>query len=90
MGKSLATWAFSDMVTDRSPIDSYTLAHALFGMIARRQGMSTVNILLISILYELIEDRLISGGLHEVGWKPEPKSNALIDILAAYAGSQIP
>jgi len=85
----MATLPYSQIVSDRSPLDRYTLAHALFGLIASRQGVSTVNILLISILYELIEDRLISGVLQDVGWTPEPKSNALIDILAAYAGTKL-
>ena len=77
--------------TDRSPIDGYTLAHFAFGYIAKQNGWSVSSILVVATLYELLEDQLIKelGILRRVGWTAEPKSNALMDVLAAYLGSQL-
>ena len=74
-----------------APLDGYTLAHFAFGYIAKQNGWSVSSILVVATLYELIEDQLIKelGILRRVGWTAEPKSNALMDIVAAYLGSQL-
>jgi hypothetical protein len=77
------------IITDKSPIDAWTLVHGLWGYLGKKQGLTTTQIMIISTLYELIEDTVIENGMNQVGWTKEEKHNALVDILAAYLGSEL-
>ena len=77
------------IITDKSPVDRWTLIHALWGYAGKKHGLTTTQIMIISTLYELVEDAVIDKGLNRVGWTKEEKHNALVDILAAYLGSEL-
>ena len=78
-----------NLTTDRSPVDYWTIVHSLWGFIGTRQGLTTTQVMLVSTLYELVEDRVIEQGMKNLGWTKEAKHNALVDILAAYIGSEM-
>ncbi len=74
--------------TDKSTLDSYTLAHVGFGVLSHRFGLSVGKCLFLATLYELVEDDLIVklGMRDKANWRKEIKYNAVADILAAYLG----
>jgi hypothetical protein len=75
---------------DQKPIDGYTLVHFLVGYLARKHGASYPMIIVGSIVYELLEDKIIdSFTLSKIGWDKESKKNAIVDIAAALLGARM-
>jgi hypothetical protein len=73
-------------VTDKAPVDRYTIAHFIFGVLAKRAGWSTGSIVLGSVAYEIVEPVIISK---IDTWTPETPKNIVIDVLAAWVGSTL-
>lgn len=74
----------------RKPLDTYTLIHFVAGYVARKQGVSYSMIIAGSIVYELLEDKIIdSFSLSRIGWDKESKKNSLVDIAAALLGARL-
>lgn len=80
------------MKQDESAIDLYTFAHLGFGIGAKQLGMSTNQILIIAVAYEILEPSIIKymrESLNINAWGYESKSNIVVDVLAAYVGAKI-
>lgn len=79
------------MEQDKASIDLYTLAHYLYGRIARQMGYSMDTIMLGAILYEFIEPAIITYMRESLGmnvWGHESRSNVIIDVIASYLGAR--
>jgi hypothetical protein len=77
-------------MSDQKAIDGYTLVHFVAGYLARKQGASYPMIIVGSIVYELVEDKIIdSFALSKIGWDKESKKNAIVDIAAALLGARL-
>ncbi len=71
---------------EKSPIDKYTVAHFLFGVLAKRAGWKSSSIIFVAVGYEIIEPTIIEK---IPLWNKEGPSNIAVDVLAAWLGSQL-
>lgn len=71
---------------EKSPIDKYTVAHFLFGVLAKRAGWKSSSIVIVAVGYEIIEPTLIKK---ITTWNKESSSNIAVDVLAAWVGSRL-
>lgn len=78
------------MKQDTSPFDLYTIAHFLYGYVAKRYGATNEGILVGAVLYEMIEPTIIDFMRKDLGmnaWGHESKMNILWDILIVEFGA---
>lgn len=73
-------------MTDKAAVDRYTIAHFIFGILAKRAGWSDGAIVMAAVAYEIVEPVIISK-IHT--WTPETPKNIVIDVLAAWVGSTL-
>lgn len=74
--------------SDRSVFDPYSLVHFSYGYIAARYGLTFQQTVLLSVIYELIEDHIVERmqRAQQDVWEKEDKYNALADVLMAILG----
>ncbi len=71
---------------EKSPIDKYTVAHFLFGVLGKRAGWKSSSIVILAVGYEIIEPTIIEK---IPLWNKEGPSNIGVDVLAAWLGSRL-
>ena len=77
--------------SDRSVFDPYSLIHFLYGYGSFRLGLTANQTVLLSVLYEMIEDNIVEvmQQAQNDAWEKEDKYNALADVLMAILGYSV-